>query len=120
MLVFAAIALLLLPCPEAKEKKAEQCTRWTTKMGKCYAMYCGAHNYDEAEEVCKKANAHLVSIHSKVENRFIYLRQSVVASAVTPQGLRFCTHSIRSSLRWYLSRPITEAADTMASTTLDR
>ncbi|EYC31037.1 hypothetical protein Y032_0004g1915 [Ancylostoma ceylanicum] len=72
MLVFAAIALLLLPCPEAKEKKAEQCTRWTTKMGKCYAMYCGAHNYDEAEEVCKKANAHLVSIHSKVENRFIY------------------------------------------------
>ncbi|EYC39804.1 hypothetical protein Y032_0640g1013 [Ancylostoma ceylanicum] len=50
------------------------------------------------------------------------VRQSVFSSAATPHGRHFCTHSTRSSVRWYISRWITEygTADTMTPSTLDR
>ncbi|KIH47143.1 lectin C-type domain protein [Ancylostoma duodenale] len=71
MWVFAATALVLLCFHEAKTEKAKICSPWYDKFGKCYAVFCGWHNFDEAEGVCRENGAHLTSIHSEEENSFI-------------------------------------------------
>ncbi|RCN44317.1 hypothetical protein ANCCAN_09661 [Ancylostoma caninum] len=77
MWVIAAVVLVVLPLVGANVE-ARRCTMWKNGFGKCYAVrccasevYCGNHSFEEAENVCRANQAHLASIRSKDENRFL-------------------------------------------------